>query len=70
MPDFVERAKKLAHEHASIVDKAIEETGKLAEKKTGGRFDNLIQGAEQQGERYLGTDMPNGQDPTGPGGQP
>jgi hypothetical protein len=56
MPDFMDEAKNLASEHSDIVDKGLDQAEQEAENKTGGRFDNQLQGAEQQAEGFLGRD--------------
>ena len=57
MSDFMDEAKNLAGEHADIVNKGLNEAEQVAENKTGGQFDSEIQGAEQQGEGFMGTDQ-------------
>ena len=64
MPDFSgmeDEAKKLAGEHPDIANKGIEEAGKVAGEKTGGKFDGQIEQGEQKVEGYLGTDQQGGQ---------
>jgi hypothetical protein len=56
MPDWMDEAKNLAGEHSDLVDKGLDQAEQEAENKTGGRFDNQIQDAEQQAEGFLGTD--------------
>jgi hypothetical protein len=50
----MDEAKNLADEHSDVADKGFDEAAQLAESKTGGQFDSEIQGAEQQGEGFLG----------------
>ena len=57
MPDFMDEAKNLAGEHADVVDKGLDQVEQEAENKSGGRFDNEIQDADQQAEGFLGTDQ-------------
>jgi MT0933-like antitoxin protein len=54
MPDWMDEAKNLADEHSDVADKGFDEAAQFAESKTGGQFDSEIQGAEQQGEGFLG----------------
>jgi hypothetical protein len=64
MPDFSEmedEAKKLAGEHPDIANKGIEEAGKVAGDKAGGKFDSQIEQGEQKAEEFLGTDQQGGQ---------
>jgi MT0933-like antitoxin protein len=56
MPDWMDEAKNVAGEHSDLVDKGLDQAEQEAENKTGGRFDNQIQDAEQQAEGFLGTD--------------
>jgi hypothetical protein len=65
MPDvsgMEDDAKKLASEHPDIADKGVDEAGKVAEDKTGGRFDSQIDQGEQKAEGFLGSDSQGGQD--------
>ena len=57
MSDFMDEAKNLADKDPGMVDKGLNEVEQEAENKTGGRFDSEIQGAEQQGEGFMGTDQ-------------
>ena len=64
MPDFSEmedEAKKLAGEHPDIANKGVEEAGKVAGDKTGGKFDSQVEQGEQKAEEFLGTDQQGGQ---------
>ena len=64
MPDMsgmADEAKKLASEHPDVANKGIEEAGKAAGEKTGGRFDSQIEQGEQKAEGFLGTDSQGGQ---------
>jgi hypothetical protein len=56
-------AKKLASEHPDVANKGIEDAGKVAEDKTGGRYDSQIEQGEQKAEGYLGSDSQGGQGP-------
>jgi hypothetical protein len=65
MPDLggmEDEAKKLASEHPDVADKGIDEAGKVAGEKTGGRFDSQIDQGEQKAEGFLGADSQGGQD--------
>jgi hypothetical protein len=65
MPDLSgmeDEAKKLASEHPDVANKGVEEAGKVAGEKTGGRFDSQIGQGEQKAEEFLGTDSQGGQD--------
>ena len=57
MSEFMDEAKKLADEHPDIVNMEMDQATQFAESKTGGQFDSEIQGAEQQGEGFMGTDQ-------------
>jgi hypothetical protein len=57
MPDWMDEAKNLAHEHGDIVDKGLDEAEQYADNKTGGKYDSQIEGAEQHAEGFLGTDQ-------------
>ena len=66
MPDFSEfadEAKNLAGEHPDVADKAVEEAGQLADDKTGGRFDSLVEQGVLTAEGFLGAGDQGGQDP-------
>ena len=56
MPEWMDEAKKLAGEHADVVDKGLDEGEQFAENKTGGKFDSEIEGADHQAEGFLGVD--------------
>ena len=64
MPDLsgmAEEARKLASEHPDVANRGIEEAGKIAGEKTGGRFDSQIEQGEQKVEGFPGTDSQGGQ---------
>jgi len=44
-----------------MANKGVEEAGKAAGDKTGGKFDSQIDRGEQQAEEFLGTDQQGGQ---------
>jgi MT0933-like antitoxin protein len=48
-------------EHPDIANKGVEEAGKVAGDKTGGKFDSQIDQGEQKAEEFLGTDQQSGQ---------
>jgi hypothetical protein len=54
MPDFLEQAKKLASEHSDLVDKGLDKGADLAKEKTGGKYDEHIETAEEKLEGFLG----------------
>jgi hypothetical protein len=54
MSEFMDEAKKLAGEHSDVADQAFDQAAKMADDKTGGKFDSQIQSGEQQAESYLG----------------
>jgi len=54
MPDFFDQAKKLASEHSDLVDKGLDQAAYMAKEKTGGRFDDHIDTAEEKLEGFLG----------------
>ena len=60
MPDFFDEAKKLAHEHENLVDKALDQAEHEAETKTGGKYNGQLQQGEEKLEGFLGVD-PNNQ---------
>ena len=57
MPDWMDKAKDLAGEHADVVNKGLEQAEQMAEDKTGGKFNSQIESAEDQAENYLGTNQ-------------
>jgi antitoxin protein of toxin-antitoxin system len=57
MPDWMDKAKDLAGEHADVVNKGLEQAEQMAKDKTGGKFDGQIESAEDQAENYLGTNQ-------------
>jgi MT0933-like antitoxin protein len=61
MPDWMDKAKDLAGEHADVVNKGLEQAEQVAKDKTGGKFDSQIEGAEDQAENYLGTSQQDNQ---------
>ena len=61
MPDWMDKAKDLAGEHADVVNKGLNEAEEFAKDKTGGKFDSQIESAEDQAEGYLGTDQQGNQ---------
>ena len=56
MPDFLDQAKKLASEHSDLVDKGLDKAADMAKEKTGGKYDEHIQTAEEKLEGFLGMD--------------
>jgi hypothetical protein len=56
MPDFFDQAKKLASEHSDLVDKGLDKGADLAKEKTGGKYDEHIETAEDKLEGFLGMD--------------
>jgi MT0933-like antitoxin protein len=54
MPDFLEQAKKLAGEHEDLVDKGLDKANEMAKEKSGGRFDDQIDTAQDKLEGFLG----------------
>ena len=59
MPDFFEQAKKLASEHQDLVDTGLDKVNDLASEKTGGKYDQHIDTAEEKLEGFLGVDPSN-----------
>jgi hypothetical protein len=56
MPDWMDKAKKLASEHSDIVDEGFDTAEKFVEGKTGGKYDSQLQQGEQKAEGYLGVE--------------
>ena len=54
MPDFFDQAKKLASEHEDLVDSGLDKAAGLAKDKTGGKYDEHIDTAEDKLEGFLG----------------
>jgi hypothetical protein len=54
MPDFFDQAKKLASEHEDLVDQGLDKAADLAKGKTGGKYDEHIDTAEDKLEGFLG----------------
>ena len=54
MPDFFDQAKKLASEHEDVVDKGLDKANEMADEKTGGRFDDQTDAAQDKVEGVLG----------------
>ena len=54
MSEFMDEAKNLAGKNPDLANKGLDETEKVAEEKTGGKFDSQIQQGEQKGEGALG----------------
>lgn len=68
MPNFgelINKAKQLAGQHPDQVSKGIEKIEELADKQTGGKYHDQVEGVGHAAENYLGA--PN---PDNPGGQP
>ena len=59
MPDFFDQAKKLASEHSDLVDKGLDQAANVAKEKSGGRYDDHIDTAEEKLEGFLGMDTQN-----------
>ena len=59
MPDFFEQAKKLASEHQDLVDSGLDKANDLASEKTGGKYDEHIDTAEEKLEDFLGMSPQN-----------
>ena len=54
MPDFFDQAKKLASEHEDLVDQGLDKVADLAKDKTGGKYDEHIDTAQDKLEGFLG----------------
>jgi len=54
MPDFFEQAKKLASEHEDLVDSGLDKAADLVKDKTGGKYDEHIDTAQDKLEGFLG----------------
>ena len=54
MPDFFEQAKKFASEHEDLVDSGLDKANDLVSEKTGGKYDQHIDTAEEKLEGFLG----------------
>jgi len=54
MPDFFDQAKKLASEHSDLVDKGLDQAADMAKEKTGNKYDEHIDTAENKLEGFLG----------------
>ena len=62
MPDFFDQAKKLASEHEDLVDKGLDKANEVADEKTGGRYDDQIDAAQDKLEGFLGMGAKEGDD--------
>jgi MT0933-like antitoxin protein len=62
MSEFMDEAKNVADKDPSLANKGLDEATKMAEDKTGGKFDSQIQEGEQKAEGAIGTDQ-GGQNP-------
>jgi hypothetical protein len=54
MPDFFDQAKKLASEHEDLVDSGLDKARDEAKERTGGKYDEHIDAAEDKLEGFLG----------------
>jgi len=54
MPDFFDQAKKLASEHEDLVDSGLDKAADLVKDKTGGKYDEHIDTAQDKLEGFLG----------------
>jgi len=54
MSDFFDQAKKLASEHEDLVDSALDKANDMASEKTGGKYDQHIDTAQDKLEGFLG----------------
>jgi hypothetical protein len=54
MPDFFDQAKKLASEHEDLVDSGLDKASDMAKEKTGGKYDEHIDTAQEKLEGSLG----------------
>ena len=54
MSEFMDEAKNLAGKNPDLANKGLDEAEKVAEEKTGGKFDSQIQQGEQKAEGALG----------------
>ena len=59
MTDFFETAKKLAGEHEDLVDTGLDKANDLVSEKTGGKYDQHVDTAEEKLEGFLGVDPRN-----------
>ena len=60
MPDFFDQAKKLASEHEDLVDQGLDKAADLVKDKTGGKYDEHIDTAQEKLEGFLGMTPDNG----------
>ena len=51
---FLDDAKKQVDEHADQVDEAIEKAGDLVDEKTGGKFEDQVDKAQEALEKQTG----------------
>jgi MT0933-like antitoxin protein len=61
-------AESMAKDHPDQVDKGLDEAGKFADRETGNKYDNEIQGGERAAEQHLtgqGGQDQSGQDQSG-----
>ena len=69
MSEFMDEAKKLASEHQDVADQGFDQAAKMADEKTGGKYDSQIQAGEQKVEGQLGVqDQDQGQQDQNQGG--
>ena len=54
MPDFFDQAKKLASEHEDLVDSGLDKAADLVKDKTGGKYDEHVDTAQDKLEGFLG----------------
>ena len=54
MPDFFDQAKKFASEHEDLVDQGLDKAAELAKDKTGGKYDEHIDTAQDKLEGFVG----------------
>jgi MT0933-like antitoxin protein len=61
MPSFgklIDKAKQLVGKHPDQVDKGVGKAEQVADEKTGGTHDSLIQEGGDRAEGYMGTQEP------------
>ena len=64
---FLDKAKRIAGMHPDQVNKGVDQAERLADEKTGGKYESQVRAAGDRAEGYLGTQGQGapGQDPPG-----
>ncbi|SIR21703.1 antitoxin [Micromonospora avicenniae] len=54
MSDFMDKAKDFANKHDKQIDRALEKGGEMANKRTGGKYDDQIDKAVDRAQARTG----------------